>query len=323
MHTPQFDLPPVGSGPDRRLPLLFQEGFGLGLARKTISYDPAGVETLEVPPLCFHFLPGREGRPRTAPLPGESGLGRPHRACPFDSEEFLAEREVLRVSRGSRSYHLAFNKYPVLPLHYLAIRPAYEPPETLPQRLFGAEEIEDMLRLASLLGSPYRLFFNSNRGSDGSRSGSSVNHWHFQIFPAKKSVAERAPLVTPSPDGVERTMIPGWPAHHRFYRSADGGALSRTLWADVSRVGARDIAYNLEVAAGEGGRVAAVLFPRAPVEDLLLAEGRTLPGDFGGFELSGAVVVPTREAFQWITAHPGQAVALVLDRLRQGTCPLP
>ena len=60
-------------------------------------------------------------------------------------EEFLRQREVARVGCDERSYHLVLNRYPVLQLHYLAVRPVGDPPATLPQALFGAGEIEEML----------------------------------------------------------------------------------------------------------------------------------------------------------------------------------
>ena len=62
-----------------------------------------------------------------------------------------------------------------------------------------------------------------------------------------------------------------------------------------------------------------MFFPRAPVEDLKPPSGGTLGGDFGGFELSGSVVVPNREVFDWVRAHPGESVAFILERMRSGT----
>jgi hypothetical protein len=56
---------------------------------------------------------------------------------------------------------------------------------------------------------------------------------------------------------------------------------------------------------------------------------RTVPGigvisgDFGGFELSGNVVVPARMLFDWVRAHPAQAVEMVAARMRAGTAEPP
>src|SRR6266511_1262811 len=202
--VPWFDLASSAAAADRRLPSLLEEGWARGRARGALSYDPEGIEVLEIPPLSFYFLPGREARPRSAPGADEPHrLARPHRPCPFDEPAFLEEREVVRARHRSRVYHLALNKYPVLRLHYLAIRPASEPPPLLPQRLTGPEEIEDLLRLADHLGPPYRLFFNSNRGADGSSSGSSVNHWHFREAGKDLEVVNRPPRIASRSGEVE------------------------------------------------------------------------------------------------------------------------
>jgi len=288
--------------------------------RGAIAYSPGEAEVLTFPPFRFYFLPGREARPRDPNArAGPPGLHRPHRPCPFDADDFLAEREVLRVARGGRSYHIALNRFPVLKLHHLAIRPSSEAEVTLPQRLGGAEEIEDMLRLAALLGPPYRLFFNSNQGADGSRSGSSVNHWHFQIFPSDFGAVWRATRTTSGAGPVERGAISDWPARHRLYRSRDGEALATALWADVRAVVALDRAYNVEILALGEGDLLALLFPRSPVGDLSLPDGNVLSGDFGGFELTGGVVVPGRSIFQWVQSHPREAVRRMIERIREGT----
>ncbi len=319
MKVTSFELPPVESGPDRSLPPLLEEGWSAGLAGGAISYDPDEVEPLVLPPFTFHHLPGRESRPRSAIRGPIDGLRRPHSPCPFDVPEFLEKREVLRARGAGRLYHVALNKYPVRRLHYLAIRPAGDPPATLPQRLIGAGEIEDMLRLAASLGHPWRLFFNSNRGADGSRSGSSVNHWHFQVFPDESIILARAPRIEGASGGVEIGRIPDWPARHRLYRSRDGAALAEAVWGDVARIDALDRAYNLEVAPRAEGDLVAALFPRAPTADLELPGAGTLSGDFGGFELSGSVVVPSRPIFEWVQSHPEESAALVRERMRAGT----
>src|SRR5262245_27528768 len=219
--VPCLDLTASPNAADRPLPPMLEAGWARGRARGALAYDPETIEVLEIPPLSFYFLPGREARPRSLPPADEPyRLSRPHRRCPFDGPEFLEEREILRVRHGERLYHLALNKYPVMRLHLLVIRPASEPPPLLPQRLTGPEEIEDLLYLALHLGPPFRLFFNSNRGADGSSSGSSVNHWHFQIFPCFSEVVNRTPRIASRSGEVEYGKIPDWPAHHRLYRSA-------------------------------------------------------------------------------------------------------
>src|SRR5262245_49974311 len=244
--VPVIDLAAARTAAEPSLPSMLEQGWQWGRASGSLAYDPEEIETLAVPPLTFYHLPGREARPRAAPEAGERlHLGRPHRPCPFDSPEFLEEREVVRLRHRERIYHLALNKFPVLPLHYLAVRPAWEPAERLPQRLTGPDEIEDLLRLAALLGPPYRLFFNSNRGGDGANSDSSVNHWHFQIFPSVSEVVNRAPQISARSGEVEQGSLPDWPARHRLYRSADPQPLAEAVWAAVSKIDALDVAYNL------------------------------------------------------------------------------
>ncbi len=320
MNVPKIDLPPADSGPGRRFSRFLEEGWIRGVERGAVSYNPVHVETLTFHSLRFHLLPGREERPRLRSQQGEpSGLQLPHQTCPFDTEEFLQEREVARIARAGRIYHIALNRYPVMRLHLLAIRPADEPPEKLPQRLLCADEIEDMLHLATLLAHPYRLFFNSNPGADGSRSGSSINHWHFQIFPCPWTVAARSPRITEVAGEVEIGQIPDWPARHRLYRSRNERILAEFIWADVEIIDRLDMAYNLEVSPRETGDLIGILFPRAPIEDIRIPSIGTLPGNFGGYELSGNVVVPGREVFEWIRSHPREAVALTLERMRAGT----
>ena len=294
-----------------------------------MAYDPVRVESFMVPPLCFYYLPGRESRPRAARDESEqASLHRPHTSCPFDTPDLVTMRGVCEIVRGEkRRYLMAINKFPVFSLHYLAIRPLTapetDPAATLSQRIGGRGEIEDMLRLASLLGSPHRLFFNSNSGSDGSRSGSTVNHWHFQIFPYTNSVIERPPRIHSSSGGVERGEIPDWPAHHRLYRSADETALAGALWSDIQEINALDHAYNMDLVPGPDRALVALLFPRAPLEDIQVPGGHTLPGDFGGFELTGGVVVGARASFDWIRSNPEEARKLHLERLEASTIPPP
>jgi hypothetical protein len=318
MNVPGIDL---SADPAElvRLSRILEEGWARGRERGAIAYDPGDIEPFVSGAFRYHFLPGRESRPRSLAANAKGGLRRPHAPCPFDPPEFLIEREVARASGTAGAYHLSLNKFPVVPLHYLAIRPATDPPATLPQRIVGAGELEDMLRLAALLGPPWRLFFNSNAGADGSRSGSSVNHWHFQLFPDAWSVAARAPAVEREAGGVETGRIPDWSAHHRLYRSRDAAALARALWGDLEAIDREDIAYNIEVFPPADGRLVVLLFPRAPVPDLHLPWGDVIRGDFGGFELTGSVVVPTARAFDWVRAHPDEAAALMVERMRDGT----
>jgi len=320
MKVFQIDLPSAGSGPGRRLSRFLIEGWTWGIQTGAIEYDPDDVETLTIPPIRFYLLPGREARPRTLSDQDLSiGLGRPHGSCPFDTQDFLDEREILRVAREGRAYHITLNRFPVLRHHFLAVRPVTDSPDTLPQRLIGAAEIEDMLYLAEELAHPYRLFFNSNQGADGSRSGSSVNHWHFQIFPSQWTAAARSPGIQKVAGEVEIGQIPDWPARHRLYRSRNKGPLSAAIWSDVERINQRNIAYNLEISPRENGDLLSLLFPRAPLEDIRLPTGSVLTGDFGGFELTGSVVVPAREIFEWIRAHPREALDRILERMHRGT----
>jgi hypothetical protein len=322
MKVPLIDLPTL-RGAARDVAALLEDGWAGGLRRGAIAYDPAEVETFSAPPFDFLLLPGRETRPRPPAHEVQGGLRRPHAACPFDEREFLDEREVVRAVRLGRAYHVALNKFPVLPLHYLAIRPINCPPETLPQRLCDEREIEDMILLAGVLGPPYRFFFNSNRGGDGSTSGSSVNHWHFQIFPTDHGIILRPPRIQAVEQGVEVGEIPDWPARHRLYRSRDTAALARAIWRDLASIDARDAAYNLEIGPGADALFTALLFPRAPVGGQAIPGIGTLSGDFGGFELSGNVVVSVRKLFDWVRAHPARAVGMVTARMRAGTADSP
>ncbi len=315
-----LDLSPAAFGPDPRLRLALEAGWESGLDRGVLAYDPFEVEVFEVPPLRFYCLPGRETRPRIAPPPGEGhSLRRTHIACPFDGDGFLELREVLSVSRRGRRYHLTINKFPVMPFHFLTVRPADDPAETLPQRLQGPEEIKDMLRLAAQLGPPYHLFFNSNQGADGSRSGSSVNHWHFQIFPDERLVTKRPPEILGLDGGVETGRIPDWPARHRLWIAKDGAALAEEIWKDVRPLDAEDRAYNLQITPRPEEDLLAILFPRAPIEDVALPGGLALSGDFGGFELTGGVALSSRDVFAWVKAHPAEAKALIFERMARST----
>ena len=80
-----------------------------------------------------------------------------------------------------------------------------------------------------------------------------------------------------------------------------------------------DIAYNLEISPREDGRLVVALFPRAPSAELALPGGGSLSADFGGFELTGGVVVPNRRLFEWVRSRPGESAALIRERMRAGT----
>ena len=46
---------------------------------------------------------------------------------------------------------------------------------------------------------------------------------------------------------------------------------------------------------------------------------RELSPRFGGWELSGDVVIYDEEVFEWVCAHPGEADRIAWERLRDGT----
>lgn len=299
---------------------LLEEAWKRASEAGRLAYDPARALFCEAAPLRFLYLPGRQTRPRARISPeARISLRRPHVHCAFDSQTFLDEREAFRAGRQGRNYHLVFNKYPVLPLHFLAVRAAWEPAETLPQTIHGAAELEDMLLLATSLGPPFHLVFNSNRGADGSLSGSSVNHWHFQIFPWSWGPAEDALRLEASGGEVERGAAIGWPAHHALFRSRSACALAESLWSSIERITRQDSAFNLEIVPLSDRSLLAFLFHRAPVGDLVLPDGSQLSKDFGGFELTGGVVVPTQQGFEWVTQNQREAVALVFERLMSST----
>jgi hypothetical protein len=282
------------------------------------------------PPYTYHYLPERASRPGAAKSarPPREGVFLPHAPCPFDGEDFVQEREILRHRRGARSYHLVSNRYPVTPFHFLAIRPHEAPAATLPQCLHGPEEIEDFLLLLGELGEPFRCYFNSNRGADDSQSGSSVNHWHFQLFlhrPAYPQSLLAGPAEFSAAQGSLRVgQAVGWPASHRF---ADGGPgdearAAALLWEWVGQSHARNAAYNLEMVALPARRFRAFLFPRRPAPPAEVPGAGMLSADFGGWELSGDIVIPTRELLDWVREHPDEARRLTEKRLRETTRPV-
>lgn len=292
-----------------------------------VAYDPAAAEKVIAPPYRYHYLPERATRPgaRKDPRAPPEGIRRPHSPCPFDGEDFVEEREVFLAHRGGREVHLICNRYPVTPHHHLAVRTAAAPPSTLPQHIHAPEEIEDFLLFLGMLGEPYRSYFNSNRGADGSQSGSSVNHWHYQLFPYPKEAS--SPLLsmpaTPLRDEGPLTIgrIAGWPASHLFLEGGADGieAAACVLWRWLQPVHERSSAYNIEAVALRGGRFRAFLFPRRPAPDAEVPGAGTLSADFGGWECSGDIVIPTREILEWVRARPEDALRLTEKRLRETT----
>ena len=292
-----------------------------------VAYDPASAEKVIAPPYRYHYLPERAFRPgaRKDPRPPPEGIRRPHVPCPFDEEGFAEERELFLAERGGRRYHLICNRYPVTPHHHLAVRTSDAAPETLPQHIHAHEEIEDFLIFLGMLGEPYRFYFNSNRGRDGSQSGSSVNHWHYQLFPYPREAPSPLLAMTATllrdegPLAVGR--IAGWPASHLFVEGGTEGieAAARLLWRWLEPVHARSSAYNIEAVALPGERFRAFLFPRHPAPDAEVPGAGTLSADFGGWECSGDIVIPTRAILDWIGSHPGEALRLTEKRLRETT----
>jgi hypothetical protein len=293
-------------------------------ARGGIEYDPStsGVGIIgPFRPFRFLYVPGRSRRPgaQGAPL---GGVARAHLPCPFDDAAAIERREALRLSRAGRIYHLIANRFPVKRLHFLAVRDAGAPPASLGQCIAGTDEIEDMLGLARMLGPPMRLYFNSNSGADGSDSGSSVNHWHFQLFPDAEDVledAEPAPIDAGGGAPSRAMRLEAWPAAHRIYRDHDLAALAAALWDDVRRAVALDIAYTLVFKSESGASVTAAVFPRAPIAPPAIAGVGALPNRFGGFELVGAVMLYEPALAHWAGAHPREAQALARERLRGAT----
>jgi hypothetical protein len=223
----------------------------------------------------------------------------------------------------------------VTPLHFLVIRPADATAESLPQCMHGPDEIEDILAVLREAGAPYRAYFNSNRGVDGSHSGSSVNHWHFQLFRYPPEVhsffRDGAPSYREATGGesgragedggIRLGEIRGWPARHVFVEGdfARARKASGTLWEKLRRLNEINVAYNLEVEHRGLDTFRASLFARHYGPELEVPGGGRLNPNFGGWELTGDIVVPTREIFDWVRAHPEEASRVTAERLRQTT----
>lgn len=313
------------------LPHFLEREWDRALRSGLVAYDPAGPhnEVVVTGRFRHHFLPQRATRPgahRPYPAPAE-GVRLPHAPCPFDGASFVSEREVLRFVRADRVYHLTCNRFPVTSIHYLPVRSETAPTETLPQCLHGPEEIEDMLLLLDAAGPPYHAFFNSNRGADNSQSGSSVNHWHFQLFPYEP--APDGPLLDDAieplcPDfsgPVVRAHVNRWPACHELLEAPRGAwrELSRELWSIVQRLHALNIAYNIDAAFRTPQVVRIFAFPRSPSPEVVVPGAGVLTANFGGWELTGDIVIPTAELLEWIRAHPREAEAMTAKRLRAST----
>ncbi|MGQ9589332.1 MAG: hypothetical protein ACUVYA_03445 [Planctomycetota bacterium] len=303
------------------LPAAWREAVERGL----VLYDPSRTERFESGPFRFHLFPERASRPG-ATRPTAGGLRSPHEPCPFDGEDFALEREFARLERGGRAYHLAANRYPIAPRHFIGVRSASSP--GLSQCVQSAEEVEDMLLAAEALGAEYRVHFNSNPGRDGSQSGSSVNHWHFQAFayPSEFSpgISGAEIALGPSEDGVRAGPVRAGPAR-AFALEAEPNAFRRAaevLWERIARLTASEAAYNLEVRRLPHG-FRALLFARRPAPDLEIPGAGILSANFGGWELSGDIVIPTRPVFAWLRAHPEEAAELLRRRLAESTREVP
>ena len=241
----------------------------------------------------------------------------------------MAEREIVRAERGARTYQLVANRYPVTPFHFLGVRPAGAPRDRLRQHLHGPEEIEDMILLLEKLGDPYRVYFNSNRGADLSQSGSSVNHWHFQLFPypqrGSPTFHQRRADTLGMEGGVRIARIADWPAHHVFvecsFRLLEAAA--RWLWQRILAIHDLNVAYNLELLEPGEGIFRAFLFPRAPGPDVEIPGCGALSPNFGGWELSGDLVIPSNSMMDWIEAHAEDAARITRERLEVTTRAVP
>jgi len=311
-----------GSEIDDRL----RAGWLADLESGRVDYDPATATVVEHRRFRYHFLPGRLSRPGSwnSPVVPREGLFCPHAACPFDDDGFVAERELLRLERGGRVTHLVSNRFPVTPRHFLGVRAGDAAPEHLPQYIQGAAEIEDLVLFARALGPGFRIYFNSNRGADGSHSGSSVNHWHFQCFPySYRTVVDELPTQTLSSDGALRLgRVEDWPARHVFVEGPrdDPFGAAAAAWRQVDRLNTRNVAYNLEVRLLPSGRLRAYVFGRRPAAPVELEAIGPLPQGFGGWELTGDFVIPRREQIDWIAACPDEADRITAERLRATTC---
>lgn len=309
---------------------LLEEAWNAGLRNGLVLYDPAKAAVVAAPPYRYHYLPERAMRPgaRKNVSPSPEGLRLAHAPCPFDEESFVREREIFRLQSAGRAYHACCNRYPVTPHHFLVVRAANSSPSTLPQHIHGPGELGDMFSFLQMAGKPFRAYFNSNRGSDGSASGSSINHWHFQLFHFPPGIP--SPLLTETAtildeiEGVRIGSVAKWPARHIFVEGADGAipAAAKALWQRLRVLNEDNVAYNIEVVLLPEMAFRAFLFPRSPAAPLDVPGVDSLSPDFGGWELSGDIVIPTKEILDWIREHPEEAAGLTEKRLRETTRPV-
>ncbi len=329
-----FELPQSPSASVRRsqfrnaLDVGWEKARANARSAEGLEYDPADSRVVVRGAFRYRYLPGRAARPRSRARGQPGDLFLEHSACAFDEDDFL-RRIFLTVERRGRAYGLTANRYPVVSRHFLIARDRGANEAELSQRLYGPDELADMILLLVAIGPPLRFFFNSNPASDGSVSGSSVNHWHFQCF--AEDVGASGPIfddtsaaVTIAP-GVTAGRVPDWRAHHAFVdgdaRSVDAAA--RALWSLVDSVHEIGAAYNVEIAARKDATFRALVFPRAPAADRTLPTGGLLRASFGGCELTGDLVIDDVKAFDWIAENAQAADTLTEVRYEETTRPVP
>ena len=294
-----------------------------------VAYGLDDARVLAAGPFRFHFIPGRSARPgswnsRWVP---PAGVLVDHQPCPFDGPEIVEEREFARIERGGREYQLVSNRFPVTAPHFLGVKPFATDEGGLRQCLHGVEELVDLLLFGTMLGAGFRVFFNSNRGADGSHAGSSINHWHAQFFPyhpgCRSPVSEGQLAVESEAGGgaARRGTLLGWDAKNITVDMSGGAeeAAASLLWESLEPVHSRRSAYNLEIQPLESGAARAVLYPRAPAANVTIPGVGVLETNFGGWELSGDFVIPSAEVFSWLRDHPDEARAIAERRLAETT----
>ncbi|MEM7233956.1 MAG: hypothetical protein AAF517_17390 [Planctomycetota bacterium] len=299
-----------------------------------VRYDPEDRLTYDGERFRCLFLPGRAQRPQISGAKPRSnevlGLRRSHGPCPFDGPEFVRDREVLRLIGDDARYHVVRNHFPVVPRHYLIVRPSDDPAELLPQCLHSAAEIRDVFRFLVALGPSYRLYFNSNAGGDGSHSGSSVNHWHWQFFeypfvstPFDRVGAENWPgacLALSAEIEPEKSPASGTSDTPADVSSATAESkLATAIWRALEIIHERDCAYNVEAYLVSPDVLRVILFPRAPGSAIDVPGVGTFPPEFGGNQLRGDFVLTDRELFDWSCQNPDEVDRIMEARLRETT----
>ena len=285
----------------------------------TVHYDPSRALSFLCDDLTFRHIPGRDTRPQPTIARERLGVLSAHTACPFDDVDELTDRQVFPFEHKSRGYHVIANRYPVTHRHYLIVRSPLADARVLPQCLFGPDEIEDLLLFAGALGSDFRSSFNSNPGRDLSHSGASINHWHSHFLPLRGGPLEIPIADTTAPrDTVRVERVAELRVPHRVYKSGDTGRLAQRIWEDFRAILDLDCAFNLEIFASRSG-LGAALFARRPVDAVEIPGVGTFTSRFGGFELTGNVVVYDRNVFDWMRERPERAAEMAWDRLQRGT----